>query len=63
MVELWTLPCSMIAYPFYKLIHIDEYSATPKYQQVVNSIIKAIAAEKLQKDDLLPSINELSFQF
>ncbi|HEY1114325.1 MAG TPA: GntR family transcriptional regulator [Chitinophagaceae bacterium] len=53
----------MVTYPFYKLIHIDEYSATPKYQQLVNSIIKAIAIEKLQKDDLLPSINELSFQF
>ncbi|MBD0285391.1 MAG: GntR family transcriptional regulator [Flavisolibacter sp.] len=53
----------MLSSPFYRLIHIDEYSATPKYQQLVNSIIKAIATEKLHLDDLLPSINELSFQF
>lgn len=53
----------MISSPFYKLIHIDEFSATPKYQQLVNSVIKAIATEKLHVDDLLPSINELSFQF
>lgn len=53
----------MINSPFYKLIYFDEFSATPKYQQLVNSIIKAIAIDKLQKDDLLPSINELSFEF
>lgn len=53
----------MINSPFYKLIYFDELSATPKYQQLVNSVIKAIAIEKLQKDDLLPSINELSFEF
>lgn len=53
----------MITSPFYKLIFFDEFSATPKYQQLVNSIIKAIATEKLQRSDLLPSINELSFQF
>jgi DNA-binding transcriptional regulator YhcF (GntR family) len=49
--------------PFYKLIYFDEFSATPKYQQLANSIIKAIEDGKLQVDDVLPSINELSFQF
>ncbi|HVG14742.1 MAG TPA: GntR family transcriptional regulator [Chitinophagaceae bacterium] len=49
--------------PFYKLIYFDEFSATPKYQQLANSIIKAIENGKLQADDVLPSINELSFQF
>src|SRR4051812_15664602 len=49
--------------PFYKLIYFDEFSATPKYQQLANSIIKAIEKGKLQTDDVLPSINELSFQF
>jgi DNA-binding transcriptional regulator YhcF (GntR family) len=49
--------------PFYKLIRFDEFSATPKYQQLVNSIIKAIEDGKLQVDDVLPSINELSFEF
>jgi DNA-binding transcriptional regulator YhcF (GntR family) len=49
--------------PFYKLIYFDEFSATPKYQQLANSIIKAIEDGKLQVDDMLPSINELSFEF
>ncbi len=49
--------------PVYKLIFFDEFSATPKYQQLANSIVKAIEERKLQVDDVLPSINELSFQF
>ena len=49
--------------PFYKLIYFDEFSATPKYRQLANSIVKAIEDGKLQVDDVLPSINELSFQF
>jgi DNA-binding transcriptional regulator YhcF (GntR family) len=49
--------------PFDRLIFFDEFSATPKYQQLANSIIKAIENGKLQTDDVLPSINELSFQF
>ncbi len=46
---------------FLKIIHIDDYSATPKYLQLGNSIIEAIENEKLKKDDILPSINELSY--
>lgn len=53
----------MKSYPFYKLIYFDEFSATPKYQQLSNSIIKGIEDGKLQIDDVLPSINEVSFQF
>jgi DNA-binding transcriptional regulator YhcF (GntR family) len=49
--------------PVYKLIYFDDFSATPKYQQLANSIVKAIEDGKLQVDDVLPSINELSFQF
>jgi DNA-binding transcriptional regulator YhcF (GntR family) len=49
--------------PVFKLIHFDDFSATPKYQQLANSVIKAIEDGKLQVDDVLPSINELSFQF
>lgn len=48
---------------FNKIIYIDEFSATPKYQQLANCIIKAIESQKLQVDDVLPSINELSFEF
>lgn len=48
---------------FFKFIHIDEYSATPKYLQLGDSIIAAIENGHLKKDDLLPSINELSYMF
>lgn len=44
----------------YRLINFDEFSAIPKYQQLANCIIKAIEHGKLQTDDVLPSINELS---
>lgn len=47
---------------FKKLIYIDEFSATPKYQQLANCIIKAIESNKIQLEDVLPSINELSFE-
>src|SRR5690606_6748219 len=42
--------------------HIDEFSATPKYVELTHSILNAIEAGKLKKDDLVPSINELSFE-
>jgi len=48
---------------FYDFIKIDEYSATPKYLQLANSIVNAIEAAVIKKDYLLPSINELSYQF
>lgn len=41
-------------------INIDELSATPKYLQLTNSILKAIENGQIKKHDLLPSINELS---
>jgi DNA-binding transcriptional regulator YhcF (GntR family) len=47
----------------FRHIFIDYYSATPKYLQLANSLIKAIGEEKIVKDDLLPSINEMSFEF
>lgn len=46
----------------YTLISIDEYAVTPKYVQLTNSIVKAIEKGKIKKDDLLPSINDLSFE-
>ncbi|MGK6350012.1 GntR family transcriptional regulator [Parapedobacter sp. DT-150] len=42
-------------------IHINEYSATPKYLQLANAIVNAVEAGKIKKDDMLPSINELSY--
>ena len=47
----------------FQYISIDYLSATPKYMQLASSVIKAISEERIGKDDLLPSINELSFEF
>ncbi len=47
----------------YSYIHLDDHSATPKYQQLANCIIQAVQSGMLQKDAVLPSINELSFEF
>jgi DNA-binding transcriptional regulator YhcF (GntR family) len=48
---------------FYKIIYFDDFSVTPKYHQLANCIIKAIEDGKLSVGDVLPSINELSYQF
>ena len=37
-------------------LNIDYYSATPKYLQLANAIVKAINEQKLKKDEMLPSI-------
>jgi DNA-binding transcriptional regulator YhcF (GntR family) len=47
----------------FKYLFIDYYSGTPKYIQLANSIIKAIGEGKIDKGEILPSINELSFEF
>ncbi len=47
----------------YSYIHLDDHSATPKYQQLANSLIQAVQSGELKKDDVLPSINELSYEF
>ncbi len=39
---------------------MDEYSITPKYLQICNSILRGIEDQKIVKDDILPSINDLS---
>ncbi|MET4082716.1 DNA-binding transcriptional regulator YhcF (GntR family) [Pedobacter sp. UYP30] len=51
----------MKADEFFKFIYVDEYSATPKYLQLSNSIIAAVEDGNLEKNDILPSINELSY--
>ena len=48
---------------FYNFIDIDYYSATPKYLQLANAIIKAINEGKLKKDEALPSLNDLCDEF
>lgn len=47
----------------FKHLFIDYYSATPKYLQLANCIVKAVAEGVLKENDVLPSINELSFEF
>ena len=49
--------------PIFQHIAIDYFSATPKYLQLANTIIKAISEGKIEKEEVLPSINELSFEF
>ncbi len=44
-------------------IQIDEYSVTPKYLQLSNSILKGIQMGAIGKGDVMPSINEISFEF
>lgn len=46
---------------FFDFIHVDEYSATPKYLQLSNAIIQSVEEGKLKKESMLPSINELSY--
>src|SRR5665647_725847 len=44
------------------LIRVDEYSATPKYLQVANSVITEIENGNIQIGNNMPSINELSIE-
>jgi DNA-binding transcriptional regulator YhcF (GntR family) len=44
-------------------VQIDDFSATPKYQQLGNSILEGIRNKILKKGDIMPSINEISFEF
>lgn len=45
-----------------KIIKIDAFSSTPKYQQLVNAILGGIQKKLIRRGDLLPSINEVSFE-
>ena len=48
---------------FFQHVVIDDYSATPKYQQLANAVIQAVKDGKIKEEEILPSINELSFEF
>ena len=43
---------------YLKIVQIDEYSITPKYLQLINSILRGIESGKIEKGDILPSIND-----
>lgn len=45
---------------YLKFIKIDECSITPKYLQLIHAILGAVQSGKIQKNDVLPSINEFS---
>jgi DNA-binding transcriptional regulator YhcF (GntR family) len=53
----------MKRHKIFEFILIDDLSATPKYQQLGNSILEAIRKKQLKKGDMMPSINEISFDF
>lgn len=46
----------------YRYIKIDERSVTPKYQQLISSLLKAVESGGIGTDYPLPSINELSYE-
>ncbi len=48
--------------PIFQYLLLDDRSATPKYQQLANSIIDAVQNKLIKKDQILPSLNELSFE-
>ncbi len=48
--------------PIYQYLILDDHSATPKYQQLANAVIDAILHAKIKKDEVLPSLSELSFE-
>lgn len=45
------------------LIRINEYSKTPKYRQIINSVIKGIEQKRLHLDDKLASVNQMLIEF
>jgi len=55
-------PCATTPHKsFFENIQVDMYSATPKYLQLAHSILGAIELGKIEKNILLPSLNELTF--
>jgi DNA-binding transcriptional regulator YhcF (GntR family) len=45
---------------YLKIVKIDENSITPKYLQLINSILSGVEAGKIGKGDILPSIYDFS---
>lgn len=61
-VDIFIFIYQMASENIYSIIRIDNESITPKYLQLTNSILQAIDQKRLEKDYLLPSINDLSFE-
>ena len=45
------------------ILHLDHDAKTPKYKQIVKSVISSIERGVLKQNDQLPSINELSEEY
>ena len=45
------------------IIKINEYSKTPKYKQIINSVISGLEQGILKNNDQLPSVNSLIIRF
>lgn len=45
------------------IIKINQHSKTPKYKQIINSVITGVEKEKFAVDDQLPSVNSLLIRF
>ena len=45
------------------IVKINEYSKTPKYKQIINSIISGVEKEAVKVGDQLPSVNSLLIKF
>ena len=45
---------------YLKLVEINENSITPKYVQVINSILRGVESGKIVKNDILPSVYDFS---
>ena len=46
----------------FRIINIDLYSVTPKYVQVINSVIKAIEDGRISSGYVMPSIKDLCYE-
>lgn len=53
----------MKKHKIFSIISIDEFSSTPKYRQISNSILEGIRLNLFKIGDIMPSINEISFEF
>lgn len=45
------------------MIRIDEHAKTPKYRQIIQSVVEAISQGELGQGDKLPSVNSLLIEF
>lgn len=62
-VKYYYFKIAKLSFVMDKLIKINEYSKTPKYKQIVDSIISGIEMGKIGLQDRLPSVNRVLIDF